>query len=117
METCEESIFKADLNILQYRYLTGVYRLSPTLDQNLSRIQMRVKEQKDQHATRTYSGRSTTLERSLNVNALCHLGWGIRYLSENHHEKARHATLQLWTRIPVHKYIKPVRLGCPQLWT
>ena len=25
VEACEESIFKADLNILQYRYLTGVY--------------------------------------------------------------------------------------------
>ena len=25
METCQESIFEADLNILQYRYLTGVY--------------------------------------------------------------------------------------------
>ena len=29
METCEESIFEADLNILQYRYLTGVHYSGP----------------------------------------------------------------------------------------
>ena len=61
------------------RYLTGDYRLSTTLDQNLSRIQMRVTEQRNKHATRTKSGGSTTLERSLYVNALCHLGWDIHY--------------------------------------
>ena len=63
-------------------------------------------------------------------------------LDENDHEQARHASQavdsttldanpvynylepqdrqgspQLWTQIPVHKSIKPVRLGCPQLWT
>jgi len=54
-------------------------RLSTTLDQNLSRIQMRVTEQRNKHTTRTWAGRSTTLERSLNVSALCQLGWGIRY--------------------------------------
>ena len=31
MEACEESIFEADLNILQYRYLTGVYIGCPLL--------------------------------------------------------------------------------------
>ena len=31
METCEESIFEADLNILQFRYLTGVYIDYPLL--------------------------------------------------------------------------------------
>ena len=47
METCEESIFKADLNILQYRYLTGVYIDRPLLWTKLL-IQMRVTEQKKQ---------------------------------------------------------------------
>ena len=31
METCEESTFEADLNILQYGYLTGVYIDCPLL--------------------------------------------------------------------------------------
>ena len=35
---------------------------------------------------------STTLERSLNVNALGHLGWVSATLDENRHEQARHAS-------------------------
>ena len=38
METCEESIFEADLNILQYRYLTGVYIDCPLLWTKISHV-------------------------------------------------------------------------------
>ena len=138
---------------------------------------MRVTEQRSKHTTRTLAGRSTTMERSLNVNALCQLGWGILYfrrlsssrqssrgvhnlglesqyintssqlaevsttldtipctqiyqaskaevsttLDINPRTEIYQASLAgvstLWTQFPVHKYIKPVRLRCPELWT
>ena len=53
VETCEESILKADLNILQQVFDECFYRLSATLDQNLSRIQMRVTEQRNKHTAKT----------------------------------------------------------------
>ena len=38
VETCEESIFEADLNILQYSYLTGVYIDCPQLWTKISYV-------------------------------------------------------------------------------